>query len=126
MKKLHLFQKFETERFLEGKKFVISTPSKVDEEKGRVKFQVAIVQDNTNYGTDTAEKRTGDNMFEKIYVSVYSPDFKSIKFNAMDEFDFGVLDNLRSSLFGEVYDRKLSISGDLKRNPNDKKKLPDV
>lgn len=126
MKKLYIFQNFETERFLEGKKFVVSSPSKIDEENGRVKLQVVITEDNTNYGSVKEKKYTKDNLFEKVYVSIYSPDFRELDFKQMSEFDFEILENLRSSIFGEVYDRKLSISGDLKPNPNNKKKLPEL
>lgn len=126
MKKLHVFQRFDTKRFLEGKKFLVSSPSQIDEEKGRVKLQVVITEDKTNYGSEDEKKYTGDNLFEKIYVSVYTPDFREVSFNQMSEFDFDILDNLKSSIFGEVYDRKLSISGDLKPNPNGKKKLPEL
>lgn len=126
MKKLFMFQKFETERFLEGKKFIVSSPSKVDEEKGRVKLQVVITEDNTNYGTEKEKKYTKDNLFEKVYISIYSPDFRDLDFKQMSEFDFGILENLRSSIFGEAYDRKLSITGDLKPTPNNKKKLPEL
>lgn len=126
MKKLFMFQKFETERFLEGKKFIVSSPSRLDEENGRVKLQVVITEDETNYGSEKEKKYTKDNLFEKVYVSIYSPDFRELDFKQMSEFDFGILQNLRSSIFGEVYDRKLSISGDLKLNSNNKKKLPEL
>lgn len=126
MKKLFMFQKFETERFLEGKKFIVSSPSKVDEEKGRVKLQVVITEDNTNYGTEKEKKYTKDNLFEKVYISIYSPDFRDLEFKQMTEFDFEKLENLRSSIFGEAYDRKLSISCDLKPTSNNKKKLPEL
>lgn len=126
MKKLFKFQYFETERFLEGKKFVVSSPSKVDEENGRVKLQVVITEDNTNYGTVEEKKYTKDNLFEKVYISIYSPNFRELDFKQMSEFDFGILENLRSSIFGEAYDRKLSISGDLKSTSKNKKKLPEL
>lgn len=126
MKKLFMFQKFETERFLEGKKFIVSSPSKLDEEKGRVKLQVVITEDNTNYGSEKEKKYTKDNLFEKVYISIYSPDFRDLDFKQMSEFDFGILENLHSSIFGEAYDRKLSVSGDLKPTSNNKKKLPEL
>lgn len=122
MRKINMFQEFQTQKFLNGKKFLISNMPVVDEEKGRLKLQVVITEDKTNYGSVEEPSYTSDNLFEKIYVSIYSPNFRNLNFKQMDPFDFNLLTDLKTSVFGEVYDRKISISGNLKQN----NKLPNL
>ena len=109
MRRLYDFQKFDPKFFDSLDLAVVADKDKED----RKTITVIILEDRNEYNND----EHGVNRYEKFYINILNPNFKEFNFKEGQPFLIDYLEpGFNVVVWGENFDRKISIKGFLKAN----------